>query len=1246
MKSYRNAFLLALIGNLALVGVLAGIWWKARRSAPTQNPAAAPNPAAQAAQNNPATLPPASMETPLAPVQRSAEELQSIGVKFGEVARKPVNDEITTTGTVAIDETRLSYVQTRFSGYIKKVFADATYKYVRKGQPLFTIYSPELAAAEREFLLAQQNAKDLSPSTIPGVAAGVASLLESSKQRLEQWNLSSREITRLESTGQVADALEMDSPVSGFITERNVLPNLTVQPETRLYTIADLSTVWVLAQVFQNDLGRIRVGEPATIAVDSYPGRKFRGSVDFIYPDVDMTTRTARVRLILSNPNLALSPGMFVNVTLQIPLGNQLVIPANGVLQSGTRLRQLPHRFRKPAPSRHRFICPSAARRRSGGSHKWPRRTVHGGNRFLDGAIHAAQGNESLPRQAHRLRWLSDLRCANHRAQLHAGDAPDGNGGHERRGASHGKSRRHIRRPDRPGDRRHLADRNYRDKERSRSYHEATQPERGRGNVAMISRVIDWCAGNRFLVFTATLLLILAGVWSLRNIPLDALPDISDVQVIVHIPWEGEPPGIIEDQVTYPIVTTMLAAPHVKAVRAQTMFGDSYIFVVFEDGTDLYWARSRVLEYIQQLQGTLPKNVSPMIGPDATGAGWVYEYAVIDRSHSHSLADLRSLQDWYLRYQLETVPGVSEVASIGGFVRQYQVNLDPNKLRAYNIPLSTVIDRVRESTNEVGGRVLEMGGAEYMIRGLGYIRSPQDLETVPVAVKNGTPVRVRDLGVVAFGPDIRRGVAEWNGEGETVGGIIVMRYGMNALTVINGVKRKLAEIKPSLPSGVEIVSGYDRSGLIQASIETLQRDLLEEIIIVSFVTIAFLFHFRSALIPILTLPIAVVAAFIPMYFLHVSSNIMSLGGLALAIGVLIDAAIVMVENGYRHLSEHVAVSPSGAARSAPSENERRRILIGAAKQVGPAIFFSLLIILVSFLPVFLLEAQEGRMFRPLAWTKTLSVAFSSILAITLVPVLMVIFIRGRLRPESANPFSRWTQALYLPVLRLCLRYRKTTLLLNLVFLAVTLPLAWRIGSQFMPPLYEGSSLYMPTALPGISITQASALLQEQDRIIKSFPEVETVFGAVGRSGSPTDNAPLDMYDTTIIHGPEASISRPHQYLDHARAEPPRHGTHRHQDSRRLQDPGPQRRRHSARRRSGAAASGRASRTPLHLCRTRRRRLLHQRRSQPPRSLPLRTHRRGRPARRHLRHRRRKHRRKRRRPRTLSHQRPLQPRFSR
>ena len=630
----------------------------------------------------------------------------------------------------------------------------------------------------------------------------------------------------------------------------------------------------------------------------------------------------------------------------------------------------------------------------------------------------------------------------------------------------------------------------------------------------MISRWIDWCAQNRFLVFTGTLLLVLAGIWSLRRIPLDALPDISDVQVIVHTPWAGQPPSLIEDQVTYPIVTKLLAAPHVKAVRAQTMFGDSYVFVVFEDGTDLYWARSRVLEYMQQITGRLPAGVHPIIGPDATGAGWVYEYVVVDRSHQRSLAELRSIQDWYLRYQLETVPGVAEVATIGGFVKQYQVNLDPNKLRAYGIPLSTVIEKVRSSTNEVGGRLLEMGGAQYMIRGLGYLRSLSDLEAVPVATKNGTPVLVRDLGTVSFGPDIREGVAEWQGEGETVAGIVVMRDGMNALTVIDGVKKKLAETKSSLPPGVEVVSGYDRSGLIHASIETLQRDLLEEAVIVSVVIILFLFHFRSALIPILTLPIAVVASFIPMYYLHVSSNIMSLGGLALAIGVLVDAAIVMVENGYRQLSEHPSAESEGV--SAP---ERRRILLSSAKQVGPAIFFSLVIIVVSFLPVFLLEAQEGRMFRPLAWTKTLAVGFSSVLAISLVPVLMILFIRGNLRPESKNAISRITQAIYLPVLRLCLRYRKTTLLLNLLFLLVTLPLALKIGSQFMPPLFEGSALYMPTALPGISITQASQLLQEQDRIIRTFPEVETVFGTIGRSDSATDNAPLDMYDTTVMLKP-------------------------------------------------------------------------------------------------------------------------------
>ncbi|MFZ0246004.1 efflux RND transporter permease subunit [Candidatus Binatus sp.] len=636
----------------------------------------------------------------------------------------------------------------------------------------------------------------------------------------------------------------------------------------------------------------------------------------------------------------------------------------------------------------------------------------------------------------------------------------------------------------------------------------------------MIERTIDWCNANRFLLFVGVLVLVLAGIWSLDRIPLDALPDISDVQVIIHTQWMGQPPNLIEDQVTYPIVTAMLAAPHVKAVRAQTMPSDSYVFVVFEDGTDIYWARSRVLEYLQQIAGKLPAGVNPAIGPDATGAGWVYEYALVDKSHLHSLADLRSLQDWNVRYALETVPGVSEVATIGGFVKQYQVKLDPNRLLALKVPLETVIDKIRDSNGEVGGRVLEMSGADYMIRGLGYVHSVAELEEISVATNNGTPVLIRDLGVVSLGPDLREGAAEWNGDGETVGGIVVMRYGQNALTVIDGVKQKLAQIRKTLPAGVEIVAGYDRSGLIQESINTLKRDLLKEAIIVSLVIIVFLFHLRSALIPILALPIAVIATFIPMYYLQISSNIMSLGGLALAIGVLVDASIVMVENGYRHLSE--AQNEALQKGELVSEPERQRILLSAAKQVGRPIFFSLIIIVVSFLPVFLLESQEGRMFRPLAYTKSFAIAFSSVLAITVVPVLMVLFIRGkRLRPEERNPISRFFQAIYLPVIRWCLRHRALTIAANVIFLLLTIPLLFKIGSQFMPPLYEGSSLYMPTALPGISITSAVNLMQKQDQIIRTFPEVESVFGTVGRSDSATDNAPLDMYDTTIMLKPRA-----------------------------------------------------------------------------------------------------------------------------
>jgi len=634
----------------------------------------------------------------------------------------------------------------------------------------------------------------------------------------------------------------------------------------------------------------------------------------------------------------------------------------------------------------------------------------------------------------------------------------------------------------------------------------------------MIERTIEWCNSNRVLVFVAIAALAIAGGWSLERIPLDALPDISDIQVIVHTEMMGQPPNVIEDQVTYPIVATMLSAPHVKAVRAQTMPNDSYVYVVFEDGTDIYWARSRVLEYLQQIAGKLPAGANPVIGPDATGAGWVYEYVLLDRSHQLNPADLRSLQDWKVRYALETEPGVAEVATIGGFVKQYQVRLDPKRMLALKVPLETVIDKVRQSNNEVGGRMLEMSGADYLIRGLGYVHSVADLEQIPVGDHNGTPILIRDLGIVSLGPDLRDGVADFNGDGEVVGGIVVMRYGENALNVIDRVKRKIAEVQKTLPAGVEIVSGYDRSGLISGSIETLRRDLIEEAVIVSLVIVAFLLHFGSALIPIVSIPLALLATFIPMYWLGVSSNIMSLGGLALAIGVLVDASIVMVENGHRRLAEREAQAREAGA--VLGEHERRATLLGAAMQVGRPLFYSLLIIVISFLPVFLLEAQEGRMFRPLAWTKTLAIAASSILAITIVPILMVALIRGkRLRADSENPLSRFFQALYLPVLRWCLRHRAITIAVNLAFLVIALPLTLKIGSQFMPPLFEDSMLFMPTALPGISITSAADLMQKQDRIIKSFPEVETVFGTVGRSGSATDNAPMDMYDTTVMLKP-------------------------------------------------------------------------------------------------------------------------------
>ena len=634
----------------------------------------------------------------------------------------------------------------------------------------------------------------------------------------------------------------------------------------------------------------------------------------------------------------------------------------------------------------------------------------------------------------------------------------------------------------------------------------------------MIERIIDWCAGNRFLVLTGTLILTLWGIWAMTATPVDAVPDISDVQVIVSTEWLGRSPDLIEDQVTYPIVSALIATPKVRTVRGFTDFGISYVYVIFQDGTDMYWARSRVVEYLQGIRGQLPDGVNPVIGPDATGVGWVFEYALVDESGQHTLADLRGFQDWYLRYWLAAVPGVAEVASIGGFVKQYQVNLDPNKLAAYDLAVKDVVRAIQASNNDVAGRLLEFAGREYMVRGRGYLESAADIEGVSLgATATGTPIRVSDVAQVRIGPDIRRGVAELDGRGEVVGGIVVMRVGENALDVIDRVKAKLREVQDALPAGVQIVPTYDRSWLIGESINTLRHTLIEEAIAVSIVIIIFLFHFRSALIPILALPIAVVASFIPMYSLDVTSNIMSLGGLALAIGVLVDASIVMVENAYRHASE-----PDDEHGSAvPAYADQPAVVLRAAKQVGRAIFFSLAIIIVSFVPVFLLEAQEGRMFRPLAFTKTFAMVFASILSITLVPVLMTIFIRGkRLKPESQNPISRFFTALYAPVLRLALRWKWAALAVNFAVVPLTIPLLFGIGSEFMPPLYEGSFLYMPTAPPGMSIGEATRVLQVQDKLLREFPEVERVFGTAGRGTTPTDNSPMGMVNTTVTLKPK------------------------------------------------------------------------------------------------------------------------------
>jgi len=626
-----------------------------------------------------------------------------------------------------------------------------------------------------------------------------------------------------------------------------------------------------------------------------------------------------------------------------------------------------------------------------------------------------------------------------------------------------------------------------------------------------IERLIRYCAINPLL----TLLIISAaafwGYRSLVNTPLDAIPDLSDVQVIIFTDWPGRSPDLVEDQITYPLTTTLLAAPNVEFVRGQSFMGLSFVYVIFKDGTDIYWARSRVLEYLNTAVAKLPEGVRPTLGPDATGVGWVFQYALIDKTGNTNLAELRSLQDFTLRYWLESVEGVAEVASVGGFTKEYQVNIDPNKLAAFGISLQKVAKAIRRSNNDVGGRVLEIAGHEHFIRGRGYIKSKDDIEKISLGVgKNGIPITVRDVANVSLGPAMRRGIAELDGEGEAVGGIVIMRYGEDALAVIERVKQRIEVAQAGLPKGVEIVTTYDRSDLIKRAIDTLKSTLIEEMIVVSLVIMIFLLHFRSALIAILTIPIAILMSFIPMSEQHLTANIMSLGGIAVAIGAMVDASIVIIENIHKRLE-------------ALSENEafekRREVIIKAMQEVGPSIFFSLLIITVSFMPVFALEGTEGRLFKPLAFTKTYSMGFSALLAITFTPALAVLLIRGKIRGDK-SPLNRWLVRLYTPIVRFAVRFRYWVVGVAIVAMIVTIPVFLKLGNEFMPPLNEGSILYMPTALPGMSITEAGKILQSMDRQLKQFPEVERVFGKIGRSTSPTDPAPLSMVETVITLKPK------------------------------------------------------------------------------------------------------------------------------
>ena len=1063
---------------------------------------------------------------------------QNLGIRTAEVVSGSLAGSVEAVGSIAFNERDQAVVQARATGYVERLHVRATLDAVKKGQRLADLYVPEWIAAQEEFLAVQRMQGD-----------GLGGLLDAARQRMRLSGMDDGQVRLVERSGKVQPRIAVVAPIDGVLVELAVREGMTVMPGATLFRISGLGTVWADADVPESQSALLRPGtaveaRAASAAGDDVPG-----------PGAGAAAARRRRHAHRQGAHRARQPAgpAAAGHVRHHELRDRARAGAAGAERGGDPHRPAQRgdggrgRRRVPAGRRRdrrrgrrpdRGAARTAGRPAGGGVGPVParlggqparHRRPHGG---LAGGRRCIGGFRSR-------RFRRRCRCRVRRAGPHRG------GGQRRgdavarpdTGARLGRDDDGVRRAaGRPAGRtRRRAVGRLRLQDQSpgpagADAHRAGghgggfgQRTRGRlggapadGTRTVIAGLIRWSIANRFLVLLATLALAVAGVWSARHLPLDALPDLSDVQVIVRTTWPGQAPQIVENQVTYPLTTTMLSVPGAKTVRGFSFFGDSYVYVLFEDGTDLYWARSRVLEYLGQVQTRLPPGARASLGPDATGVGWIYSYALVDRSGRHDLGQLRALQDWFLKYELKAVPNVAEVASVGGMVRQYQVVLDPDRLRAYRLTHAKVVEAIRRGNQEGGGSVLELGEAEYMVRASGYLRTLDDFRAIPLATTDaGVAVRLGDVARVQVGPEMRRGIAELDGEGEVAGGVIVMRSGKNALQTIEAVRDKLRMLQAGLPEGVEIVPTYDRSELIERAVANLGHKLLEEFAVVAVVCFVFLFHLRSAFVAIVSLPLGILAAFVVMRWQGVNADIMSLGGIAIAIGAMVDAAVVMIENAHRHIERwrhaHPGEEPSGEAHW--------RVIGDAAVEVGPALFFSLLIITLSFIPVFTLEAQEGRLFSPLAFTKTYAMAAAAGLSVTLVPVLMGWLIRGRLPDEQANPLNRLLIAAYRPLLDIVLRRPWPTIAVAMILLATSLWPLQHIGGEFMPPLDEGDLLYMPSALPGLSAGKAAQLLQQTDRLIKTVPEVASVFGKAGRAETATDPAPLEMFETTIHFKP-------------------------------------------------------------------------------------------------------------------------------